>query len=164
MALDATVGASTSNSYVTQAEATAYLAAGMHPDNATWVALSSNGMDELLILSTFIIDQQHIDGQKNDVTLTSGAPDQRLKFPRTMDVDAGSEFIPLAVKEATYEQAIAMAKGGTASSITDLQNQGVTAVSLADMSYTFGGQGRDTELSERATLLLAPYIKQAGGA
>jgi hypothetical protein len=138
MALVATVGASTSNSYVTQAEATTYFANGMHAKNATWSALDSSSKDEFLIQATLMIDSLRIKGQKNDTALTSGVPDQRLKFPRTDDVDDATEYIPLDVKHATYEQAIHLATaGGGSETRTQLIAQGVTSVSVGDVSESY---------------------------
>jgi hypothetical protein len=128
MALVATVGAATSNSYVTQAEATTYFASGMHELNATWTALDSDGKDEYLIKATLQIEAQRLRGEKNDTSTTSGAPDQRLHFPRSTDVDGSTEFIPLDIKIACYEQAIWLAYAPPVSNVrTALQREGVTA-------------------------------------
>ena len=158
--LTATVGASGSNSYETVANADVYFA--NHPDFTTWDKLYTVDKERLLILATMLIDLKHIDGIKNDDTTTAGVPDQALKFPRAVDVDNGTEYIPAPVKTALYEQALAMAKGGTDSTITDLQAQGVSRVKLADLEYQFSGTNTDTELATRADIALRPFIKMAG--
>lgn len=166
MALDATVGGGDSNSYVTQAEADAYFASGMHIDNVAWAALDSDGQDEYLIMATLQIDSMALVGVKNDDGATTGVPDQRLHFPRSEDVDDGSEFIPLPVKLATYEQATHLSKLGTDSTRQTLQAQGVVEAEFADVREKYAGASVVVRpLCARAYQILnnAGYIRWAGG-
>jgi len=161
MALDATVGGASANAYDTQANATTYFASGMHKDNAVWTALTSDQRDELLIEATMQIDMEHIDGGKYDTDLTSGVPDQRLRFPRVIDYDDGTTFVPLSVKEAMYEQAIWLAKyrpADTATTRRALQAEGVTRVKIGDVEEEYGGTRpglhKGSQLCERAWQIL----------
>jgi len=140
MALDATVGGSSSNSYATRVESTTYFADGVHPKHATWTALDDNDKDEYLIMATTHIDMLDIKGGKSDTTTTSGVPDQALKFPRAADYDGG-EFIPVEVKKACYEQAIYLAEKMACVELrADLQRAGVKSASIGGaVSETFGG-------------------------
>jgi hypothetical protein len=161
LTVTATVGDADANSYVTVAEADTYFEA--HPEYQTWDKIYTSDKGRWLILATSAIDMEPINGDKNTTTLTSGVPDQALRFPRGVEGD----YIPIAVKLACYEQAIHLSKTGTSSSRTELQNQGVIEVQSGD-----GWRERyketvssNTELCSKArTLLLgAGLIKVAGG-
>jgi hypothetical protein len=151
--LVATAGGSTSNSYVTVAEANAYFEE--HPEFAAWDKLATaSGKERYLMTATRIIDRQPIDGGKYDTTTTSGVPDQALKFPRAADYDGGV-FIPVEVKEATYEQALYLAKvGGPSNTRAVLQAQGVTAASVDSVSETYGKGATAAGLCPEATRIL----------
>ena len=151
MALVATVGASTSNSYVTQAEATTYFV--LHPKSDTWKALGSDEKDTFLIAATRQIEMQTLRGDKNDTAMSSGVPDQSLHFPRSTDTDDGSEFIPDAIKRACYEQAVHLAStGGGVDTRSQLQAQGVASVSIGDVSETYVGTAGNNPISALAVL------------
>lgn len=151
--LDATVGASTSNSYVTRANADAYFE--NHSKHATWDAVDSFDKDRYLMQSTTEIDMENIDGIKNDTTTTAGVPNQALKFPRNVDVDSGTEFIPVAVKIATYEQALALAIAGGSSARRDMQQENVKRVRVGDVEEEYElGKGGGSELSSKARQVL----------
>jgi hypothetical protein len=163
LSLVATVGASTANSYVTAATADTYFEA--HPEYETWDKLYTAQKERYLILATKIIDTERIDGDKYTITATSGVADQALRFPRSVDYDDGSKFIPKAVQDATCEQAVYMSKTGASSTRMDLQAQGVTSVTIGDVSETYGGNAdTGTQLCRRARQLLidAGLIKMGG--
>lgn len=106
MALDATVGGPTANSYVTRAEAVAYFAERLHTD--AWTALSDTEKDASLIMATRLIDRLLcFEG-------TSATTTQALRFPMTgLVLPTGAtvpdDELPLVVKEATYEMALVLA-------------------------------------------------------
>lgn len=152
-ALVATVGAATANSYVTVAEAATYFE--HHPDGATWTALASDTVrGQYLILATTNIDMEPIDGDKYNNGTTSGVPNQALRFPRPVDYDT-AKYIPVAVKKACYEQALYVAKTGTASTRATLQDQGVTSISIGDTSESYGGRASGSKLGPEAKRILA---------
>ncbi len=160
LTVTATVGASTANSYVTVTEADTYFEE--HPEYETWDKIYTAPKGRWLILATSAIDMETIDGDKNTTTLTSGVPDQALRFPRAFEGD----YIPLAVKKACYEQAIHLSKTGTTSSRTELQDQGVVKVTIGDVTEEYKDTvSSNTQLCSKArTLLLgAGLIKVAGG-
>lgn len=155
MALVATVGAKTANSYVTQAEATTYFAD--HPLTATWTAQSSAQKDQFLIQATRDIDTETLAGVKydTDIDATDGLPDQALHFPRSQDVTSSAvKYIPIAVKRACYEQAIELARTGVTATRLTLQAQGVTQASIGDVSETYGARASSSALRVQAKALL----------
>jgi hypothetical protein len=91
-------------------------------------------------MATRHIDMQPISGGKYDTTTTSGAPDQRLKFPRAADYDGGT-FIPLPVKDACYEQAVYLAEHEDSAEFrANAQRAGVSSASLGGVaSETYRG-------------------------
>jgi hypothetical protein len=167
MALTATVGGSTSNSYVTRAEANAYFQLGTHPKSLTWFDLADEAKDEYLILATTQIDALPINGAKYDTAMTSGVPDQSLKFPRAQDYDDSTEYIPDPVKRATYEQAIWLALGSGDSKREQLQAQGVKSVSIADVSETYGDVSYRSPFSQLGpmakNIILGARLVRRGG-
>jgi hypothetical protein len=167
MALVATVGGATSNSYGTRAEANAYFQLGMHPKSLTWFNLADEAKDEYLVLATAQIDALPIKGAKYDTAMTSGVPDQRLKFPRGADYDDSTSYIPAAVKQATYEQSVWLAQGGGGSSRELLQAQGVKSVTIGDVSESYGDstfRNPFSQLSPMAkNILMASGVLRKGG-
>ena len=161
-----TVGAATSNSYAAVADADTYFE--HHPEFTTWDALFTVDKQRWLILATTRIDLQDLDGVKNDTGATSGVPDQALHFPTSKDVDDSTEFIPIPVKRATYEEAISLSKRGTSSARLDLQAEGVTEVQIGDVreKYGEGGGTSRVRLSSAAMgeLQRAGLIRWTGGA
>lgn len=164
MALVATVGAATSNSYVTQTEADSYFASGMHEGNVDWAAVAdSDGQDEFLIKATYHIDRQRLKGSKADNTLDgSGVPSQALHFPRAEDNDTGTEFIPIEIKQATYEQALFLIRQ-VSNVRQQLQAEGVKSAKIDDVMETYGGRrGRIGVLGTEAFALVQPFLLRGG--
>ncbi len=104
MALNATLGASDANSYVTLAEAEIYFADRMHA--SAWEALTDEVKSSLLISSSQMLDW-YIKWKGTKVIVA-----QSMQWPRTgairpdgTEIDDG--VLPPEVKTATYEQAFA---------------------------------------------------------
>lgn len=117
MALNATVGGTSSNSYVTQAEATAYFAGRL--DVTTWTSASSNDKDAALMMATARLDAETYTGSR---VFT----DQRLHWPRysTFDRDGivlDHTTIPLVIQQATFEFALALLREPTLLGDTGLE-------------------------------------------
>jgi hypothetical protein len=164
LVIDATVGASTSNSYSDISDADDYFVE--HPDWIKWDVLSTPQKERALIMGTRQIDMQPLQGTKNDTGATSGVPDQALHFPTSADVDDGTEFIPVAAKYATYEQALFLSQSGTTGTRSDLQAQGVTRIKIGDVEEEYKGDGGTAnELSNRAYQILnaAGLLRWGGG-
>ena len=169
MALVSTVGASTSNSYVSRLEADAYFQLGMHPNALKWHDQKYEAKDAYLIQATRMIDACPINGSKYDTNLTSGVPDQSLKFPRAQDYDDSAEYIPSDIKTATYEQAIWLVSMGSSDTREQLQMQGVTSASIGDVSETYSGALSSADPVHRlcptakAILKNGGFLSRAGG-
>jgi hypothetical protein len=139
MALDATVGGASSNSYVTQADATTYF--GHRFDATEWTNASSDNRNIALMMATARLEQEEYTGLRVD-------DDQRLKWPRYgVYVDnvyqeetavprpikeATYELAP--IKEATYELALAFLKDSTLLADTGLE--GFQSVKLGELDVT----------------------------
>lgn len=103
MALNATLGASDANSYVTLAEAEIYFADRMHA--SAWVALTEEVKSSLLISSSQMLDW-YVKWKGARSTTT-----QFMEWPRTgairpSGVEIDSDALPPEVKTAVYEQAL----------------------------------------------------------
>ena len=104
MALNATLGASDANSYVTLAEAEIYFADRMH--SSAWAALTDEVKINLLISSSQMLDwYTKWKGARSTIT-------QFMEWPRTdvirpSGVEIDDDVLPPEVKTAAYEQALA---------------------------------------------------------
>lgn len=122
MALDATIGGATADSYVTLAEADTYFAAHYSLAKSTaWVALSDPQQESVLRRACQMVDSIRvlddeigygplpaalIEYDWHDLVLHRLYSYQRLSFPRNIDVDAMLvAFIQQAVKDSQCEQA-----------------------------------------------------------
>jgi len=97
--LDATVGGATSNSYATEAEASAYFDNMLYAD--AWDCGGATTHEKALVQATSILERLNYSGSKTDTI-------QVLQWPRsdTFDYDAvliSSTTIPENLKKATYE-------------------------------------------------------------
>ncbi len=106
MALDATSGGESSNSYATRAEADAYFADRLYCSQ--WTGATNANKDAALITATRRIDEETFLGSK--VTAT-----QALKWPRVDVYDEDgipfdTESIPERIKQATYIAALELLK------------------------------------------------------
>jgi hypothetical protein len=128
--LVATAGGSTSNTYVTQADATTYFEG--HPFASAWTSASTGNKDIALAYATRILDRVEWAGVKGSTS--SGALTQALAFPRrwvpTLEIGASPEYIsedfvdqsvgyydedtiPTPLVRATCELALALLNAGT---------------------------------------------------
>ena len=122
MALDATIGGPDSNSYLTLAEANIYFANHYSLAKSTaWVALTPGQGESVLKRATQMIDSLRVLDDEygygplppalvvydfHDLNLHRLAWNQRLSFPRNIDVDDDLVgYIQQAVKDAECEQA-----------------------------------------------------------
>lgn len=142
MAVDATVGGSTSNSYATRKMANAYFQMDKHPKAATWVVVVNHLKDAYLVRATQLIEAQNIRGNKSDISLSSGVPNQALHFPRSSE----GTYILDAVLRAQYEQALYLAESSGDDTRARLQAQGVTSIDIAgDIKETYAGAKATTK-------------------
>lgn len=136
----ATAGASNANSYVTLADADAYMATRFE---TAWTAAA--GSDETrkkaLVQATRQLDQLAWQGVKMSAT-------QALEWPRDVQEEA-SDTIPPWLENACCEQALwilANSTTGGQDQRQELQAAGVTAYSIGGLSETFGA-GRSGHVS-----------------
>lgn len=160
MAIEATVGGESSNSYVTLAEAEAYFAERLHSD--AWAGASESDKEKALLTACRRLERlRYWDG--NQPALTD--PRQALTFPRTRDVDAdGSYIIPQPVKDAQCEEALALlSRGAEQERRRSLQAAGVTSFSVEGLSESYApGAVQQALGSAEARTLLASLICRGG--
>lgn len=135
MAIDATVGGASANSYLTVAAADAAMVD--YPQAAAWAALSTPQKEALLKRGTRLIDRYTVWMPKKDAA-------QRLAFPRGIDA-AG--VIPEGVKNALLEF-VDGTLDATFETLKKLQAEGVTSASILGQSLTWENDvGLRTQLS-----------------
>ena len=160
MAIDATVGGASSNSYVTLEEANTYLGERLHAD--AWASASDSDKEKALLTACRYLEQlRYWDGNRPAFT----DPRQRLTFPRVTDTDAAGAFvIPQPVKDAQCEEALALlARGAEQERRRTLQASGVKSFAVDGLSESYeSGADRQVLLSAEARSLLAGYISKAG--
>ena len=131
------------NSYIDIDGADEYFAGRLHAES--WGQADDETKEKALKQATKEIDRQPLTGRK-------AVDDQALAFPRYPD-----EEIPVAVKEACCEIALALLERGN-SQRRKLQQEGVQSFTLGSMSETYApGAGRGL-LSQEAKELLRPWL------
>jgi len=160
MALDATPGSASANSYVTLTEAEAYFADRLRVD--AWTSASAADKEKALLTACRHLERhRYWDGGGPAFT----DPHQRLAFPRKRDTNAAGDYIiPQPVKDAQCEEALALlGRGAEQERRRALQAAGVTSFSVEGLSesYAPGLVGQVLESAE-ARSLLAPYICKGG--
>ena len=122
--IDATAGGASANSFVTLAEAQAYMDARLNGD--TWTAASTDTQNRALVEATRDISNKDFGGRRVTVT-------QSLSWPRwgALDPDQpygwlfDSTIVPTRVKNATCELAFQFVNYGTTDLATYDPNAGV---------------------------------------
>jgi len=165
VALDATVGGSASNSYVTRAEADAYFGdrlnnsvAGDWNTKSDSTSRTTAEKDAALVTATRRIDEEQFLGLK--VTIT-----QALKFPRVdlYDEDGiafSTTAIPERVKQATYIAALELLK---ADYLAENYLQNYSYLSTGTMQFKQFTQQSAGRLPAEAMRLLRLVMTSAGG-
>lgn len=133
MALDATVGGATANSYVTRQEAIDYMATRLYTD--PFDTLTDADKDKALMMATRLIDRLVC------FVGTSTSTGQALRFPM-VDLPAptggleAADDIPAEVKEATFEMALLLAtRDVTAQSEAEVE--GLTKLKVGPIELGF---------------------------
>lgn len=134
MALDATVGGPTANSYLSLSDATALATDRL--DAAEWSSATMETQAAALIMATSRLNLEAYTG--SPVTYT-----QALAWPRyfTFDVDQrliASDSIPLFIKRATFEYALALLKEPTLwadSGLQAFQNVKIGSLDVTPRGY-----------------------------
>lgn len=134
MPLVTTVGGSTSDSYVSVANADTYFAADSHLLSATWLALTNNQKEAALRTAARQMNRLAYFGQQASDT-------QALAWPRVYRDLWTSDTIPTRIKQAQMEQALFLAQNSSTGGLTpsaSAQAQGIQSVSIGDFSATYG--------------------------
>jgi len=133
MALDATPGGPTANSYVTRAEAVAYMATRLY--TAAWLALSTDDQDKSLMMATRLIDTNVcFTGVSTASTQALRWPMQGMTSPQGYAI--GTSTIPAQLKDAVSELARLLASADyTAPS--DAEVQGLTKLKAGPVELQF---------------------------
>lgn len=141
MAIIATPGGTTSNSYGTILEAESYFA--NHPDLEIWD--ESTDQEEALIWAAMRLDEYDFIGEPASTT-------QALKWPRVdddiFDIDWGATEIPLRLKYAQFELALERIKE-VASGTSSTESQPVSSLKIGnsvEVRYNTSGTSVDTSI------------------
>lgn len=103
MALDATVGGASADSYVTVAEADAYFASSAN--GGVWAPLAEDVKENRLKEATRILDLYYVwNGIKASETQALGWPRKKAYYPDGTLIP--EDIIPVAVKYATFDLAL----------------------------------------------------------
>ena len=133
----ATAKGTTSNSYVTLAEADAYFEGRL--DVSEWDAATTDNQNRALVMATNRLEQEDYFGTPTD-------SDQRLKWPRSGVWDSDGRVwdqdeVPRPVKEATYELALALTVGDLELKDTGLEGFRNVAVGALNVTPAPGFEG-----------------------
>lgn len=152
MAVVATIGSESANSYVSNAEADSWFATTLAATQ--WAALTSGQKDAILVRATRDLECLNYWGQR--CTLN-----QALKFPRMFSCKWVSTAIPPEIKTAQLEQAAWIlrnlsqsADGSGIDQRQQLQDAGVIQFQVGDMSETFKSNRTYDGLSAEARRVL----------
>lgn len=121
------------DSYCTQAEATAYFANTLK--SAEWVALSSDDMDICLKMACRKMENEIYKGVKQSNS-------QALQFPRNYS-DSNLNGTPQDVKDAQSELALYLYQNQS-NQLATAQAMGLKSISLGNESYTISAGGSIT--------------------
>lgn len=162
--LDVTIGGATANSYASEADATAYFDERLNV--GAWTNAVSDDRARALISATRWIDTQGFRGVKASL-------DQALQWPRLdvpdpdsrVEMDFPEDEIPVGVKQATYEVALALLVAGATDLWTPDASAGVKRkkVDVLETEY-FGAESPKPvglEKVPQAIRLLAPFLSGA---
>jgi hypothetical protein len=154
----------TLDAYVTLEEVTAYFSGDDRA--AAFLALTDSQKTSYLNRATKAIDSVPVRGNKYDLNITDGVPDQARAFPRIIDGEildynrtAETALVPPDVKYACMEEALAIQQYETGGR-KQLQDQGVQSFTIGGkLSETFvQGAGNRTVQSAAARRLLRKYM------
>lgn len=157
-ALDATVGGTSANSYISLANAELYFEERLNVTN--WSSATDDNKGKALVMATRRIDQERFEGEKV-------ASAQALKWPRYWALDDnGDEFasneIPTIVEHATCELALRILNDGTTDFYADdgLERFNRAKIGPIDVEIRHGHSA--AELPEVVLNLLRPVILSSG--
>jgi hypothetical protein len=161
----ATVGSASANSYVTQAEATAYLEGRLN--SAAWTDASTGDKDIALVEAFRELNTRAYQGRRVSSTQAGQWPRQWVVDPDSPTLDYVSPTaIPQRVKDAQCELALEFLKAGTTDVAAGISDDGVQTKTVDVLSTTyFGPSERPRGLARypRVLALLSPFFAGASG-
>lgn len=179
MAVITTVGGSDSNSYVSRAEADTYFSDHWSvTKSATWAALTNIQKDRLLIAATQVLeslrflDSEYIasngplpaalrDPEYIDYIICRLNVEQRLQFPRNIDVDGSNvAFIPQEVKDAQCEQAVYLVAFDDSQIATQMQGVFEEAIAAGGVRVYTKYTRRGSFVAPMAIQLVVPFLRK----
>tara|TARA_R100001377_G_scaffold64145_1_gene39728 strand:- start:318 stop:824 length:507 start_codon:yes stop_codon:yes gene_type:complete len=131
MAITATIGGATSDSYSTVADADSYHADHLY--HATWTAASTDSKERSLKMATRLLDERITwVGSKNTDA-------QYLRWPRSSVTNIDGYSVPVTVIPAPIKNAVAeLARHLTVSDLTaQAQGKGIASLDAGSVSLTF---------------------------
>lgn len=163
ISLNATVGSASANSFVTEAEADAYLEA--RPNSGAWTGTTTK--QQALIQSTRLLSALTWQGTRVDAT-------QALSWPRqwVQDLDApvgttyfATTVVPQWLKDATCELALEVLKAGTTDLFALPSTEGVIQKTVGPLTTVYADPTlRKTELRRYPMVwqLISRYVLMPG--
>ena len=148
------------NTYVTLAEADAYMAQVLYAD--AWTAAATDTRNRALVTACRDLAKVTYKHRKTD-------PDQTLDFPRAITsylytddwqfvhATYDDTIIPQVVKDAQCDEALALLTGGGNDRVS-LQAQGVTSITLGKLTEVYGSSRTGGLVSHDAYVRLLPWI------
>lgn len=169
MAVDATLGGSTANSYVTIAEADSYAASASW--GADWLALTATDKEIALVSATKWLETIPYAGDRCNPSTDAPPAPQALSWPRsgaTCDgITADCSFIPSNIKRAQYELAWQLSQnpdaitggGSTAQTGTFVSKQQLGDLVQEFSAYPSGAVANDcTNCADPEVVAKFPWI------
>jgi len=162
MAIDATIGGVSANSYVTMAEAVAYF--GDRSPATDWDAATNPEREDALLSAARRLDQERFSGRpRNPLNGRSSGTTQAMKWPRQGVVDdEGWAFldtvIPDAVKRAQMELAYLLLGSSGGNFFADSGLGGFNSVQVGPISIDVRHSERDGRLPDHIRRDLAPLL------
>jgi hypothetical protein len=178
MALDATVGGSSSDSYVTVNEADTFFSSHYQTaKTSTWSVLSSAQKEAVLRRATQILDSLRIlDTEYGagalptslvayegyELTIHRQLVNQRLQFPRNIDIGVNDiAFVPQNVKDAQCEQAVFLINFDDSSIATQMAGIKVETVAAGSVRVRneYTGTSLGSSLAPMALELMREFLR-----
>lgn len=159
--IDATIGGTDSNSYVTLSESEIYFNNRPFPTN--WLSLSDDIKSQYLIYSTTMLDNMLVPYG------TIASDTQTLNFPREDIHDCNNrlianDVIPNDIKIAQMEQAIYLYSSGDITSKPSLLTKGFKSAKVGDLSITVDKLNVANKLADQTINFLRCYGIISSGA
>jgi hypothetical protein len=148
-----TAGDEAANSYLSVADADALATDDLGPEAAAWIAATTASKQSALKRATREIDEYLRTGWAPYSTT------QRLRFPRSIDLDADdAPIIPRGIELATYQQAIYVLKNATVLAAANTRRaRNMESASEPNVSYSEGADDGMTILSSQALHYLSGF-------